>query len=132
MRAAAYVTRMDQPLGGLHVRREPMFNVPMVVVATLAVLVFIHVMRVWVLTPEQDIDLLLWFSFIPARYDATVLAQGGAPGGLGAQIWTFFTYALIHRDWTHLGLNAVWLLARHPIERRAWSALFSGSAGALY
>jgi membrane associated rhomboid family serine protease len=96
-----------------------------VVVATLAVLVLIHVMRVWVLTPEQDIDLLLWFSFIPARYDATVLAQGGAPGGLGAQIWTFFTYALIHGDWTHLGLNGVWLLAfGTPIARRFGTVRF--------
>ncbi|HET9176620.1 MAG TPA: rhomboid family intramembrane serine protease, partial [Pseudolabrys sp.] len=25
-------------------------------------------------------------------------------------IWTFVTYALIHADWTHLGVNAIWLL----------------------
>ena len=33
------------------------------------------------------------------------------PGGFGAQIWTFFTYALLHADLMHLGFNAVWLLA---------------------
>ena len=90
---------------------EPIFNVPTVVTATIAVLVLVHAMRTWVLTPEQDIQLLLLFSFIPARYDATVLAQGAVPGGLGAEIWSFVTYALIHGDWTHLGLNSVWLLA---------------------
>lgn len=98
---------------------EPIFNVPAVVAATLAVLVLVHALRTWVLTPEQDIELLLLFSFIPARYDATVLAQGAVPGGLGAQIWTFVTYALIHGDWTHLGLNGVWLLAfGTPVARR--------------
>jgi membrane associated rhomboid family serine protease len=98
---------------------EPIFNVPTVVSATLAVIVLVHALRTWVLTPEQDIELLLMFSFIPARYDAAVLAQGAVPGGLGAQVWTFVTYALIHGDWTHLGLNAVWLLAfGTPIARR--------------
>jgi len=35
---------------------------------------------------------------------------GVLPGGFGAQLWTFVTYALIHADWTHYGVNAVWLL----------------------
>jgi membrane associated rhomboid family serine protease len=126
---------MDQRTGGLHVRREPIFNVPAVVVATLAVLVFVHVLRTWVLTEQQDIELLLRFAFIPARYDAAVLSEGGAPGGLGAQIWTFFTYALIHGDWTHLGLNGVWLLAfGTPIARRfgavRYLAFFATTAAA--
>jgi membrane associated rhomboid family serine protease len=98
---------------------EPIFNVPAVVTVTLAALVLVHAVRVWALTPEQDVQLLLLFSFIPARYDATVLAQGAVPGGLGAEIWTFVTYALIHGDWTHLGLNSVWLLAfGTPVARR--------------
>ena len=98
---------------------EPIFNVPTVVSATLAVIVLVQALRTWVLTPEQDIDLLLRFSFIPARYDAAVLAQGAVPGGLGAQIWTFVTYAFIHGDWVHLGLNGVWLLAfGTPVARR--------------
>ncbi|MEN3384044.1 MAG: hypothetical protein V7608_4088, partial [Hyphomicrobiales bacterium] len=94
--AAAYVWRVARifcyPAGratGVFLRSsEPIFNVPAVVTATLAVLVLAHVIRMWVLTPEQDIELLLMFSFIPARYDATLLAQGGLPGGLGAEIWT--------------------------------------------
>ena len=98
---------------------EPIFNVPAAVTVTIAALVLVHVVRAWVLTPEQDIELLLRFSFIPARYDATVLAQGAVPGGLGAEIWTFVTYAFIHGDATHLGLNGVWLLAfGTPIARR--------------
>ena len=31
---------------------------------------------------------------------------GVLPGGFGTQLWTFVTYALIHADWTHYGVNA--------------------------
>src|SRR5262245_13478146 len=90
--SAAYGTRMDQQLDGA-LRREPIFNVPTAVVATLAMLVLVHVVREWLLTSQQDAQLLLWFAFIPARYDAAVMATAGAVAGLGPQIWTFFTYA---------------------------------------
>jgi membrane associated rhomboid family serine protease len=117
-RRAAYVSRMDQQLSGA-TRREPIFNVPTAVVATLAVLVIIHLVREWVLTPQQDTQLLLWFAFIPARYDAAATADAGAIAGLGPRIWTFFTYAVIHGNWMHLGLNGIWLLAfGTPIARR--------------
>ena len=125
IRRPAYVTRMDQQLGDVRVRREPMFNVPTAVIATLALLVIVHIVREWVLTPQEDAELLLWLAFIPARYDAAVAANAGAAAGLGPQVWTFFTYALIHGDWSHLGLNGVWLLAfGTPIARRFGSTRF--------
>src|SRR5947209_4120940 len=109
---------MDQQLSGA-TRREPIFNVPTAVVATLAVLIIIHLVREWVLTPQQDTQLLLWFAFIPARYDAAATADAGAIAGLGPSISTFFTYAVIHGNWMHLGLNGIWLLAfGTPIARR--------------
>jgi membrane associated rhomboid family serine protease len=119
---------------------EPIFNVPTVVTATIAVLALIHALRAFVLTQEQDIELLLLFSFIPARYDASLLAQGAVPGGLAAEIWTFVTYALIHGDWMHLGLNCVWLLAfGTPVARRfgairylAFFALTSAAGAAAH
>jgi len=114
----AYVTLMDQHLSGA-LRREPIFNAPTAVVATLAVLVLVHVVRDWALTPQQDSQLLLWFAFIPARYDPSLTAGAGAVAGLGPQVWTFFSYALLHGSWMHLGLNGVWLLAfGTPIARR--------------
>lgn len=91
-------------------RREPIFNIPFSVVAVVAVLALVHAVRVWLLTPEQDLRVLLLFSFIPARYDATVLPGGILPGGWGADIWTFVTYALIHADLTHFVFNVLWLL----------------------
>jgi membrane associated rhomboid family serine protease len=96
-----------------------MLNVPPVVAVTLVVLGLVHAVRVLLLSPRANVEFLLLFSFIPARYDATVLAQGGVPGGIAADVWTFVTYALIHGDITHLGLNAVWLLAfGTPVARR--------------
>ena len=88
--------------------REPLFNVPGVVLGLVAVFVIIHVVRLWVLTDEQDIDLLLLFAFIPVRYDASV--AGVFPGGLAAQVWTFITYAFLHANWPHVGLNTLWFL----------------------
>ena len=36
--------------------REPIFNVPVPIVASVAVLVLVHAVRVFLLTDEQDID----------------------------------------------------------------------------
>jgi membrane associated rhomboid family serine protease len=99
--------------------REPMFNIPPAVVATIGALVLVHVIRVFLLDPQTDMRLLLLFAFIPIRYDPAQLAAGILPGGWGADVWTFFTYALIHGNAQHLGLNAVWLLAfGSPVARR--------------
>jgi membrane associated rhomboid family serine protease len=104
---------------------EPMFNVPSVVTATVAVLVSIHFVRDLVLPESADLAVLAWFSFIPARYDPTPLVHGAYPGGIAADVWTFVTYALLHGNWLHLGLNAVWLLAfGTPVARRFGTARF--------
>jgi membrane associated rhomboid family serine protease len=86
-----------------------MFNVPPVVVATVAVLVLVHAFRMFVLTDEQDLKFLLTFAFIPARYQ-TVGLGASLPGGFGADLWSFFTYAFLHADFTHIALNIAWLL----------------------
>jgi membrane associated rhomboid family serine protease len=91
------------------VTREPAFNIPSAIAALLAVMALIHVVRVWLLSPEQDVAFLLAFAFIPARYDTSVLG-GSLPGGSAADVWTFVSYALVHADWMHFFVNAIWLL----------------------
>ena len=78
------------------------------------------------------------FAFIPARYDASLLASGGLPGGLGAQAWTFVTYAFLHGSWAHLGFNSIWFLPfGAALARRFGTARFlaffvvTAAAGAL-
>ena len=90
-------------------KREPAFNIPPVIVAVLAVLVIVHVVRVYVLTPAQDNAMLWLFAFNPMRYGG-LLPAAALPGGFGAKIWTFLTYALLHASWIHLGVNAIWFL----------------------
>jgi membrane associated rhomboid family serine protease len=82
--------------------------VPAVVIATVVVLVAVHGVRTWLLSDDQDVRFLLDFAFIPARYGTET--AGAFPGGFGAELWTFFTYAFIHADLMHLGLNLAWLL----------------------
>jgi membrane associated rhomboid family serine protease len=92
------------------VKREPLFNIPSVIVGILVLLALIHVVRVYMLTEPQEIQLLLTFAFIPARYDASAMLHGW-PGGIGADVWTFVTYSLLHASWMHYGVNAIWFLA---------------------
>jgi membrane associated rhomboid family serine protease len=91
-------------------RSEPIFNVPPVVLATIAALLIVHAVRTLILTDAQDDWLLLAFAFIPARYDIAAGAVGSVPGGFGAELWSFFTYAFLHADLLHIGLNLAWLL----------------------
>lgn len=100
-------------------QREPLFHLPTVIVALLGVLALVHGVREWFLTEQQDILVLLDFSFIPARYDASAIPGGAFPGGVGADVWSFVTYALLHGSWMHLAVNAVWLMAfGTPLARR--------------
>ncbi|MDO9411659.1 MAG: rhomboid family intramembrane serine protease [Pseudolabrys sp.] len=92
-------------------KSEPLFNVPAVIVALIAVLAVIHGVRDMVLDQDQDIWVLLRFAFFPARYDSSVVLGGLLLGGVAADIWTFFSYAMLHGSWMHLGINGVWLLA---------------------
>jgi membrane associated rhomboid family serine protease len=106
---------------------EPIFNVPSVVTATIAVLALIHGVREFVLTPEQDDLVLRLFAFVPQRYGSSPLAHQGLPGGIWADAWTFVSYALLHGSWVHLGLNGVWLLAfGTPVARRFGALRFLG------
>jgi membrane associated rhomboid family serine protease len=109
-----------------------MLNVPPVVTATLAVLALVHAGRVWLLSPRAELELLKQFSFVPARYEQA--AQCGVPDALGPKIWTFVSYALIHGDLVHLGVNAVWLLAFGSAVARRFGAvrflLFSAATAA--
>lgn len=89
---------------------QPIFNLPTVVAAISAVLIFVHVLRA-VIDERTDVQLLLWLAFVPARYDMSLPVRLPLPGGEAADIWTFFTYALLHGDVMHLAINLVWFLA---------------------
>lgn len=96
--------------------RQPVLNVPPVIMGLTAIMAVIEAARS-VLSDDANIEILALFAFIPARYDSA--PEIVLPGGLGAQVWTTVTYALLHGGWTHLAMNAVWLLAfGTPVARR--------------
>jgi len=118
--------------------REPLFNVPPIIVTMLATMALIHALRSFVLSSAQDNELLLLFVFDPARYSSGLLLGGGLLGGLPAQVWSFVTYAFLHASWTHLGVNAIWFLAfGSAVARRFGTARFiiffcvTAAAGAI-
>src|SRR4029078_8391814 len=81
--------------------RQPIFNVPPVVVAVLTALVVVHAGRLWLLSDDLDRVVVWTLACVPARYESSALTDGLLPGGWGADVWTFVTYALIHADLTH-------------------------------
>lgn len=105
--------------------RQPIFNVPASVVVVLAALFAVHLVRLFAMPPKSELEFILLFAFIPARYDPSLLIGGAMPGGLPADIWTFVTYSLIHADFMHLGFNSIWLLAfGTPVARRFGAGRF--------
>jgi membrane associated rhomboid family serine protease len=89
----------------------------------IAACVFVHLARVYVLSEDEDIEFLITFAFIPARYAAGTAFSGELPGGWGADIWTFVTYAFIHGNATHLLLNSVWFLPFGSAVARRFGAV---------
>ena len=114
--------------------RQPIFNVPLAVLALLGVMIAVHLAR---LTLDEN-DGLWWLialAFIPARYSG--MAQD-LPGGDLAAYTSFVTHMFVHADKVHLAINGAWLLAFGSVVCRRVGALrflvFSlccGLAGAL-
>jgi membrane associated rhomboid family serine protease len=142
-RAAAYLEGLARPSWrrvDLQVEktREPVFNIPPVVLGLAAGLCFIHVMVAFVLPADESETLLELFAFEPLRYYSTIELDGPLPGGVLADIWTFVTYAFLHVNFTHLVFNLIWLVAfGTPVARRfgTWRFLsffaFTAATGAL-
>ncbi len=106
---------------------EPIFNVPTVMVVMIALFVLVRAGQEFLLTDQENIEFLLNFAFIPARYDANLLPAEAFPGGVGADAWTFVTYAFLHGDLFHLGMNAVWFLPfGSAVARRFGTVRFIG------
>ena len=99
--------------------REPVFNLPGIVMAIIAACVAIHLIRIYILTTDQNVALLIRAAFIPIRYS----------GQYDLEIWAFtspLTYAFLHGGFAHLIINMVWLAAfGSPLANRLGNMRFS-------
>lgn len=118
-------------------QREPILNVPGIVSLLCGAMILIHAVRQYVLDEDADREVLLTFAFIPARFEGSI-AGTFFPGGVAGDIWTFVTYAFLHADWTHLGLNVLWFLVFGSAVARRFGAgrtllffIATAAAGAL-
>jgi len=91
-------------------QREPAFNVPAIIVGLVVLMGAIHFVRIYLLTPSQDEMFVAVMMFDPIRYQPSILPGYLLPGGFGAELWTPFTYALIHASWIHYSVNMIWFL----------------------
>jgi membrane associated rhomboid family serine protease len=106
--------------------RNPAVNLPASVLWLAVLLLAVHLVR-QVLSFEADRWVLLAFAFIPARYGA--LAQE-LPGGVAACVWSPLSYAFLHADWIHLGVNLVWMASfGGALARRLGALRFFGLSG---
>jgi membrane associated rhomboid family serine protease len=80
-------------------------NIPDSILAVLVACLAIHIARVYLLSSDQGLWLLVYGAFIPARY-----GMFAEPWGL-AHLASPVTYSLLHGSFGHLLNNSIWLVA---------------------
>jgi membrane associated rhomboid family serine protease len=126
-------------------KRQPVFNLPGVILALLAAFIAVQLLRDFI-SAENDTWIVTSFGFIPARFSLHFAPAGladaitgriaaGVPessmryllGDGSWQWWTPLTYIFLHGDWMHLGLNGLWLAAfGSAVARRFGPLRFAG------
>lgn len=96
------------PPAGPPAGRQPIFNVPPVTLAAMALLAAVFG-GLWLAGPDTEWWVLIHGAVNPARIAAAILQPGA--GDLPAALATLLTHALIHVDGFHFAANAGFLLA---------------------
>lgn len=98
--------------------REPVFNLPPIVIGFIVVCVGTYLLSVYVLDQRQYFWLLLHGAFIPILYS----------GQLPLEFYPVFgpvTYSLLHGSIAHLAINMIWLAAfGSPLANRIGALRF--------
>lgn len=87
--------------------REPIFNIPPMVLALLAIMLAVMAYRL-LLDEDADTSFVLLLALIPARLSGYAAEL---PGGITAAYTQFITHMFVHADAMHLAFNSAGLLA---------------------
>ncbi len=99
----------------------PAFNIPRAVLLVAAIMIVVHLVRTYIISPEDDYWVLAVFAFIPISYHLS-LPELVEPL---ARFWSPLTHGFLHGDWTHLLVNMVWFAAfGSAVARRLGSFRF--------
>lgn len=100
-------------------RREPVFNLPPVVLAVIAICAVVYLLQEYLLNETQQMVLLYDGAFIPVLYT----------GKYGFDWFLFtrpFTYAFMHGGIAHIAINMIWLAAfGSPLANRLGALRFA-------
>jgi membrane associated rhomboid family serine protease len=100
-------------------KREPLFNLPLVIIAILAVATIIEFLVSYVFSADAVDEIYYFGGFIPARYG------GSIHGEWLAAVLSPITYAFLHGGWEHLIFNGIWLAAfGSPVAARLGGTRF--------
>ena len=98
--------------------REPIFNMPGIVVLIIGICVLVHVWRAYVLSSDADFAVIVRYAFWPIRYT----------GDYALDVYAFVapvTYAFLHGGIAHLVVNMIWLAAfGSPLANRIGTIRF--------
>ena len=96
--------------------REPFLNAPPTVLWLIALLLLTHVARI-LLPGNLPDDILERYALVSLRYAMAAAGHVG-PNGFQNLAVPFVSYMLLHGNFTHVGLNSLWLLVFGPIVVR--------------
>lgn len=97
---------MEQPTQTPHKENTRAINAPNVIIGLAALFIGIHV-GTGLLSSERYLDVLIRYSFIPARYHF----PGSLPGSPVSEWISPISHAFLHGNWLHVLTNSVWMLA---------------------
>jgi len=99
-----------------HLKGEPLFNLPPIVVAILALTVGVHVCLSYFLVDEARFALIWHLSFVPALFAADFSFTS---------LLSVVSYSFLHGSWLHLSFNMIWfVIFGAPLANRIGAGRF--------
>lgn len=105
MRVPHSVGNHDEQRGPSSSGREPMFNIPGVILALIGICAAVFIAQEYLFDGAQNLKFMINFAFIPVRFSL-------GDGFFDPAAWfTMFSYSFMHGSFAHIAINMIWLAA---------------------